>query len=622
MTEEAAADPAKNEAPADSGVLPRAKWTNKTEQLLSMAGVLIGLGNLWRFPYLCYKNGGVVFLIPYMLLLLLLGLPLFLLETALGQFTSEGAVTAWRKICPMFQGVGVASLVLMIYVNVYFMVVMAWTIFYLVHSFKDPLPWSTCDNSWNSEMCHAHASMYANPHLFKSNSSWSFLNNITFDDYFFNSTDIYGGDIERATSEDEFWTHRLLRVNDSMSIGAPHWDLALCLLLAWTICYFCIFKGIKFSGKVVYVTATLPYLLMFILFIRGATLPGARTGLEFFLYPDISKLVEMDVWEDAASQVLFSHAMSQGILTSLSSYNKFNNNCCRDSLLLCGLNLATGIFGGLVVFPVLGFLAEDMGTSMNTVASAGPGLAFMAYPKALSLLPAPRFWTVLFFVTIFLMGIDTQFLCVESMITTITDLFPGRLRRPGAREILVLVIAGICFLLGLPFLTHGGIALFHIIDQYGPSGVTLLFIAGFETVAVAWIYGADRFLDNIKDMTGSAPFPVLKYCWLFVTPLLCGLLFLLELDNYNGFYIYEYVPGMVARCFTALVLITPLIMIPVFLLVSLCKTPDNMTTPDGSLRQAWSHKPRLTLCGWVVLGSQAGPARMEMGEKEAAEQPV
>uniref|UniRef100_A0A4W5P110 Transporter n=1 Tax=Hucho hucho TaxID=62062 RepID=A0A4W5P110_9TELE len=95
---------AQERSPEDGVQQERGKWANKTEFLLSMAGEIIGLGNVWRFPYLCYKNGGGVFFIPYFVFLFLCGIPVFFLETALGQYTSEGGVTAWRKICPMFEG--------------------------------------------------------------------------------------------------------------------------------------------------------------------------------------------------------------------------------------------------------------------------------------------------------------------------------------------------------------------------------------------------------------------------------------------------------------------------------------------------------------------------------------
>ncbi|XP_014910572.1 sodium- and chloride-dependent GABA transporter 2-like [Poecilia latipinna] len=593
----------------EEGVQPRGKWANNMEFILSMAGEIIGLGNVWRFPFLCYKNGGGVFLIPYCVFLFCCGIPVFFLETALGQYTSEGGVTAWRKICPMFEGVGIASQVIVIYLNIYYIVVLAWAIFYLINSFKSPLPWSSCANPWNTDLCFSRPGLFANPEFFNKDSNWSFLHNISsngYEDDFGNFNETF---LKVSSPEEEFWENRVLRMSHDSGLGDVHWELALCLLFAWVICYFCIWKGIKTTGKVVYFTATFPYLMLFILFVRGVTLPGASDGLKYYLKPDFSKLADPDVWRDAGTQVFFSYAVCQGVLTALGSYNKYNNNCYKDCLALCCLNSATSIFAGFAVFSIIGFMAHDLNIPISDVTAGGPGLAFIAYPRALSLLPGSSFWAVLFFLMILFLGLDSQFVCVESLATAITDLFPSRLRRPGAREILVLVIAVACFLLGLPFVTEGGIGLFRIVDTFGPSGTSLLLIACAETLVVSWIYGADRFYDNIEDMIGYRPSPVLKYCWMFVTPLICVVTMLYNLAKDSPLSVYSELFGSSASTIAALLIATPLLCIPAYIFVALCRDPNNMTTPSKDLRQVSPDKPVLTMCNLVIFQAQRRPNR-------------
>uniref|UniRef100_A0A673BEN7 Transporter n=1 Tax=Sphaeramia orbicularis TaxID=375764 RepID=A0A673BEN7_9TELE len=587
----------------------RGRWANNREFILTMAGEIVGLGNIWRFPYLCYKNGGGAFLIPYFFFLFFCGIPLFFLETALGQYTSEGGITAWQKICPMFEGVGIASQVMVTYGNIYYIVILAWGILYLISSFKSPVPWSTCENAWNTFNCHTRPSMYANPHLFNPNFNWSFLHNFTC----------------FTVMIKNYLIHRVLQMSGDRFFGNLNWDLSLCLLLAWIICYFCIWKGVKSIGKVVHFTAIFPYLLLFILFVRGVTLPGAGEGIKYYFMPDISRIGDPHVWCDAVREVLFSYAVCHGVFTAMGSYNKYNNNCFRDCLALCCLNSATSIFAGFAVFSILGFMAHDLGARIEDVAVSGLGLAFIAFPKALTLLPVSSFWLVLFFLMILLLALDTHFVCVESLATAITDLFPHFLRRPGRREILVLVIAVVSFLLGLPFVTQNGILFFYIIDSYGSSSISLLFIAIFETVVIGWVYGADRFYDNIEDMIGYAPFRVLKYCWLFVTPLICGITLLYELATMQPYFpMTGYVLEPWGRGLAALFVLTPLICIPLFIFRSLCKNSKTMTTPSSDLRQAQPHKPVLTLCEYIVFKAQVQPKKNveRNNEKMEMEEPV
>ncbi|XP_060759013.1 sodium- and chloride-dependent GABA transporter 2-like [Neoarius graeffei] len=570
----------------------REKWANKTEFLLSMAGEIIGLGNVWRFPYLCYKNGGGVFFIPYFVFLIFCGIPVFFLETALGQYTSEGGITAWRKICPMFEGIGIASQVIVIYLNIYYIVVLAWAVFYLFSCFQTTLPWISCANEWNTGFCHVYNQSSG---LHRADADWSFLYNETHNDSMFSLSEPY----KVVSPEEEFWLYRVQRVSSDDFLGAPHYDLTFCLLLVWIICYFCIWKGVKTTGKVVYFTATFPYVMLLILFFRGITLPGAGQGISYYLYPDVSKLAHADVWLDAGTQVFFSYAVCQGVLTALGSYNKYHNDCYKDCITLCALNSGTSIFAGFAVFSILGYMSYELSVPMNDIVSSGPGLAFIAYPKALSLLPGPQFWSVLFFLMVLFLGLDSQFVCVESLATALTDVFPGILRKPKRREILVLLIAVVCFLLGLPLVTPGGLHLFKLIDMYGPSGTNLLFIAIFETVIIAWVYGVDRFFDNIEDMIGYHPIYVLKYCWLFITPLICGITLLYDLISSPPLSaVTDFIPRW-GSAVAALLTLTPMICIPIFIVVAASRGRD-MTSPSADLQQRNPNKPRLTLCEYVI----------------------
>ncbi|XP_039189400.1 sodium- and chloride-dependent betaine transporter-like [Crotalus tigris] len=557
----------------------RGQWTNKVEYVLSVAGEIIGLGNVWRFPYLCYKNGGGAFLIPYAIFLFICGIPLFFLETALGQYTSQGGITAWRKICPIFEGIGYASQVIESYLNIYYIVILSWALFYLFNSFSAVLPWANCNNYWNSEYC---------------------VDSL-------NGSDP-GNNTNAPSPVIEFWERRTLKITEGIhNLGTVRWELALCLMLAWIICYFCIWKGVKSTGKVVYFTATFPYLMLIVLLIRGVTLPGALDGIIFYLNPDLSRLADPQVWMDAGTQIFFSYAICQGCLTALGSYNKYNNNCYRDSFMLCFLNSATSFVAGFAIFSVLGFMAQEQNVPISKVAESGPGLAFIAYPKAVTMMPVSQLWACLFFLMLIFLGLDSQFVCVESLVTAIVDLFPEVFRKKGRRELLILGIAVICYLIGLLLVTEGGMYIFQLFDYYAASGTCLLFLAIFEVICIAWVYGADRFYDNIEDMIGYKPWPLIKYCWLYLTPGICLATFLFSLIRYQPLKynnVYEYPPWGIAVGWV--LALSSMICIPSYIIISFLKTKGSfkerlyqLTAPSEDLPQ-----PKKHLIGSSEMGSQ------------------
>ncbi|XP_055048541.2 sodium- and chloride-dependent GABA transporter 2 isoform X1 [Misgurnus anguillicaudatus] len=561
----------------------RGQWSNKLEFVLSVAGEIIGLGNVWRFPYLCYKNGGGAFFIPYLIFLFSCGIPVFFLEVALGQYTSEGGITCWRKISPLFEGVGYATQVIVALLNFYYIIVLAWGIFYLSNSFTWTLPWSTCNNTWNTGQSLLHFIQYYR--YINSSKSKKFLvwlfSVASCMEFQRRNDSIDQSHMENATSPViEFWERRVLRISSGIDeIGTLHWDLALCLLLAWVLCYFCIWKGVKSTGKVVYFTATFPYVMLIILLIRGVTLPGASRGIQFYLYPDLGRLADPQVWMDAGTQIFFSYAICLGCLTALGSYNKYNNNCYRDSLALCCLNSGTSFVAGFAIFSILGFMSYEQNVPISEVAESGPGLAFIAYPRAVSMMPVSPLWACFFFIMIVLLGLDSQFVCVESLVTAMVDMHPTIFRRKNRRELLILVVAVVSFLVGLIMLTEGGMYVFQLFDYYAASGMCLLFVAIFETVVIAWIYGANRFYDNIEDMIGYRPGPYIKYCWMFFTPATCFGTFAFSLIKYTPLkYNNEYVYPWWGYTLGWLLALSSMVCIPLWVV-------SKLSTSKGSLKE-------------------------------------
>ncbi|XP_051952916.1 sodium- and chloride-dependent GABA transporter 2-like [Xyrauchen texanus] len=542
----------------DGQIEERGNWGSKAEFLLAVAGIVVGLGNVWRFPYLCYKNGGGAFLIPYLVFVVTCGVPLFVLETAMGQYTQQGGITCWQRLCPLARGIGYAGQLIVLYSCMYYIIILAWALFYLVFSFSTQLPWDSCDNIWNTDDC---------VNLATKNLTLNWTTHI-------NST----------SSVTEFWERRVLSISGGIEeMGKINWEILLCLIAMWIICYFCVWKGVKSTGKVVYFTATFPYVMLLVLLIRGLTLPGALQGVVFYLYPVPARLFDPQVWMEAGAQIFFSYSLGTASLTVLGSYNKYNNNCYRDSLLLCLLNGSTSVVSGFAVFSVLGFMAHKQGVPIEVVAESGPGLAFIAYPQAVAMMPLPQLWAACFFIMIILLGLDTQFVAMEVLMTSVTDLFPMVLRKAGRREIFLLLFCLICFFGQLVMVTEGGMYVFQLFDYYACSGACLLFITVFESLAMGWIFGAERMFDAIEDMTKSRPNYIFKLCWKYLTPLVSLASFICSLVEYkpltfNRSYVY---PGW-AYVLGWLLALSSILLVPGWAL-------GQLIAGKGSLKQRLRH---------------------------------
>ncbi|XP_038146440.1 solute carrier family 6 member 4a [Cyprinodon tularosa] len=477
---------------------PRETWSKKMDFLLSVIGYAVDLGNVWRFPYICYQNGGGAFLLPYLLMAVFGGVPLFYMELALGQFHSSGCISIWKHICPIFKGIGFAICIIALYIAFYYNTIMAWALYYLLSSFRPTLPWTTCTNSWNTANCNRYLSS-------DQNVSWS------------NSS---------TSPAEEFYTRHVLQVHLSPGLhqlGSISWQLALCLLFIFTIVYFSIWKGVKTSGKVVWVTATFPYLVLLVLLIRGATLPGAWRGVVFYLKPDWEKLLSTTVWIDAAAQIFFSLGPGFGVLLAFASYNPFHNNCYKDALVTSSVNCLTSFLSGFVIFTVLGYMAEMRKQNVDDVAKdAGPSLLFIIYAEAIANMPAATFFAIIFFLMIIMLGLDSTFAGLEGVITAMLDEFPHLLAK--RREWFVFGLVCVCYLGALSTLTYGGAFVVKLFEEYatGPAVITVVLL---EVIAVSWFYGTNRFCNDIQLMLGFYPGGFWRICWVAICP--CFLLFII-----------------------------------------------------------------------------------------------
>ncbi|CAG5115458.1 unnamed protein product [Candidula unifasciata] len=500
----------------------REGWGGKLDFILTCIGYAVGLGNIWRFPYLCYKSGGGAFLIPYSLFLLVCGLPLFFLEVSYGQFSSLSPVAIW-KVAPLFKGVGMGMLICSGIVCIYYNVIIAWTLYYLFSSFTKLLPWSHCNNSWNTEKCvdderqknfTAAASAVSsgmNKSMSMNSDAASALAVVVN-----GSRLVYIGNNKSISASEEFWERHVLELSAGIDTpGTIRWQLLICLAVAWLCVFFCLFKGVKILGKVMHFAAPFPYLILLILLVRGCTLPGAVEGILFYIVPRWEKLFEFTVWGDAALQIFYSVGMAWGGIITMASYNKFNNNVYRDAMLVPFINEGTSLFAGFVIFSVLGFMAHEANTDVDKIVTQGPGLTFVAYPEAIAKMPLSPLWAVLFFIMLFIIGLDSQFGMFETILSGITDEYPHLLRR---KKVTITALACFAeFLLGLPCITQGGIYILQIMDWYCAS-FSLMLISMTECLALSWAYGVDRLYKDIALMIGYKPHFWWKYMWKYITP--------------------------------------------------------------------------------------------------------
>ncbi|XP_015595670.1 sodium-dependent dopamine transporter isoform X2 [Cephus cinctus] len=514
------------------------------------------------------------------------GIPLFYMELALGQFNRKGAITCWGRLVPLLKGIGYAVVLIAFYVDFYYNVIIAWALRYFFASFSGMLPWTTCNNSWNTPRCRE----------FDVNVSyvegWGFssLENLAnwSQNHLESFVDPYGIDnsTKYTSAAQEYFNRAILELHESgglHDLGAVKWDIALCLFVVYLICYFSLWKGISTSGKVVWFTALFPYAVLLILLVRGVTLPGSDEGIRYYLSPNFSAITKAEVWVDAATQVFFSLGPGFGVLLAYASYNKYHNNVYKDALLTSVINSVTSFVAGFVIFSVLGYMAHASGKSIQDVATEGPGLVFIVYPAAIATMPGSMFWALIFFMMLLTLGLDSSFGGSEAIITALSDEFPVIGKN---REIFVACLFSLYFLVGLASCSQGGFYFFHLLDRYA-AGYSMLFAVLAEAIAVSWIYGADRFCADIKDMIGFSPGVYWRVCWKFVAPIFIMFIIVYGLMGYEPLSYEDYVYPLWANVLGWLIATSSVAMIPGVAIYKIIVTPGTFVERMKILTTPW-----------------------------------
>ncbi|GFO07012.1 coiled-coil domain-containing protein 113-like [Plakobranchus ocellatus] len=473
------------------------------------------------------------------------GIPLLYLELAIGQRLRMGCVSVWNQVHPLIGGIGLASAVTSFMVAIYYNAIIMWCFFYLFHSFQSPLPWASCPTYTNEE----------NETLL-----------------------VHECDVSDPTSY--FWYRKALDISPGIDeSGGVQWKMLGCHAFAWIVIYLCVYKGIKSSGKVVYVTATFPYVVLTIFFIRGITLDGSIDGLKHMFTPKIELLLDMQCWLDAAAQIFFSFGLGFGGLIAFSSYNPMHNNVRQDALVVGVTNWFTAIYACAVVFAVIGFKATVMykhcldhnidivgdicsrpefvdtlchgHNSSATITHdiykttfkdqipvlqnltdeefrecsleedlnkgvEGTGLAFIIFTQAINEFgPSAPFWSVVFFLMLLSLGLGSEFGTIEGVTTSLYDLepFPWVRKKWLTSGILCLL----CFFIGLLFVLGSGSYWVALFDTFAGS-FPLIIVALGECLAVGWVFGVNRFANEIQYMIGSRPGLYWKIAWKYIAP--------------------------------------------------------------------------------------------------------
>lgn len=417
----------------------RDQWGSKLGFILAAIGSAVGLGNIWRYPYLLYSNGGGVFLVPYFFAILTAGIPLMILEYSLGHKFRGSPPLALAKANKKWEWLGWWPSINSFIILTYYTLILSWAINYLYFSINQ---------AWGSD----------------TNS------------FFYN-------DFLKLTDGPFNLGHLVLPV----FIG-----ITVVWFLNWLICYKGVSGGIEKFNKVILPTLVV---IMLIIVIRGVTLEGAYLGLNKLFTPDWSKVMDPKVWIAAYGQVFFSLSLAMGIMITYSSYLPKKTDINNSALITVFSNCGFEFLAAIGVFSIIGFMAANQGIAVEEVATQSIGLAFIAFPKIFTVMGGlGKFFGILFFLCLVFAGLTSSISLVEASSSAVID------KTGVSRKKVVTIICIVGYLLSITYTTGAGLYLLDIIDNfinaYGIVTVGLL-----EAFTIGWLFGSNRIREHANSIS-------------------------------------------------------------------------------------------------------------------------
>lgn len=403
----------------------RQQFSSKLGFLLSAIGSAIGLGNIWRYPYVAYANGGGAFLVPYFVALLTAGIPLLVLEYILGTKYRGATPLAFARISKKFEFVGWIPTIVAGLIVFYYSSILSWAMNFLVLSFT---------KGWGSD-----------PNAF-----------------FFND---------------------FLKLSDNpLSLGSFNLKIFIGLVIVWggtyLICSKNIDQGLEKANKVL-----IPLMVIAIaaVVIRGITLPGAVDGMNALFNPDWKAVASPKVWVAAYGQVFFSLSVAMGIMVTYSSYLPKGSELVNTSF-VAGLANSTFEFTVAIgVFGILGYMASQQGVPVTEVVTAGVGLAFVVFPEGINLMGgAGTVVGIMFFLCLVAAGL-TSFV---SLLEAFSAPFVEKFNMPRKKVFGITCLVG--FLASVIYATGAGLYVLDMVD-YTCNNYGLTIVGILQAVVCGWI---------------------------------------------------------------------------------------------------------------------------------------